>query len=435
MNFLRKQLDNLAPKVQGNKFLHSVYDGIDTLLYRPNTVTQGATHLKDSVDLKRTMFTVVVALSFCYLGGIFNMGVQHYHALGLYDASLFDGWTYKFLYGLLQIIPIFIVVHVVGLGIEFAFAASKGHGIEEGFLVSGALIPLIMPPDVPLWIVAVATAFAVVIAKEAFGGTGMNLLNVALTARVFVFFAYPSTISGESCWVAYDYNFLHTLFGLKAHTVSMLASMGKDYNSFFGPSGFSSPVDGWSGATPLAKAAVGGWHAVHPIGLDKFSTKVGDYSVWNMTLGVIPGSVGEMSKIGILIGAVILLLTRIASWRVMLSMVLGCAFAGVLFNIFGQTLFPDSLFINVPWYYHFIMGGFMFAAVFMATDPVTAAGTNTGKLIYGFAIGMIGMIIRVLNPAYPEGWMLAILFLNVFAPLIDYFVIQSNIKKRIAHVA
>ncbi|MEX2590472.1 MAG: RnfABCDGE type electron transport complex subunit D, partial [Chitinophagales bacterium] len=280
------------------------------------------------------------------------------------------------------------------------------HAIEEGFLVTGMLIPLIVPPDIPLWMLAVATAFAVIIGKEAFGGTGMNVLNVALTARVFLFFAYPTEISGDKVWVSYDYNFLHqgasALFGDFLHIKDNLAL-----------------VDGFSGATPLALAAEGGWGAVTE-----------QYSISEMFWGFIPGSVGEMNKPAILLGAGMLIASGIGSWRIMLSMFIGAASMGLLMN--GLALNP---FMEVPVHYHFIMGSFFFAMAFMATDPVTATGTNTGKWIYGFLIGVIGMIIRVLNPAYPEGWMLAILLLNVFAPLIDNYVIQANISRRLSRAA
>ncbi|MCL4107310.1 UNVERIFIED_CONTAM: hypothetical protein GTU68_067221 [Idotea baltica] len=287
-----------------------------------------------------------------------------------------EGFNLKLAHGLIKLLPLFIVANVVGLGIEFWFAAKKGHGIEEGFLVSGALIPLIMPPDVPLWILGVAVAFAVIIGKEAFGGTGMNIWNVALLARVFVFFAYPTTIAGDQVWVS---------------------------------------VDGFTGATPLALAYQGGWSAVTEV-----------YSTSAMWWGTIPGSIGETSKPFILIGVVILLITRIASWRIMLSMLIGASLMAMILNAWDATPF-----MSVPWYYQFWMGSFFFAMAFMATDPVTAASTNTGKWIYGFLIGFIGMIVRVLNPAYPEGWMLAILFLNTFAPLMDHYIIQSNITKRL----
>ncbi|MCB0666403.1 MAG: RnfABCDGE type electron transport complex subunit D, partial [Saprospiraceae bacterium] len=325
-----------------------------------------------------------------------------------------DGFHLKLFFGLGKLLPIWIVTHVVGLGIEFYYAYKKGHGIEEGFLVSGALIPLIMPPDLPIWILVLAVAFAVWIGKEAFGGTGMNIWNIALLARVFVFFAYPTTISGDEVWVsgiastqagsAVEYGIWHDacnwLFGLfGADTFNDAAKV----------------VDGYTGATPLILAYQGGWDAV---------TKV--YSDSQMWWGSIPGSIGETSKPLIILGAIFLIVTGIASWRIMVSMVFGAVVMSLLLNAWNATPF-----MSVPWYYQFYMGSFFFAMAFMATDPVTAASTNRGKWIYGFLIGFIGIIIRVLNPAYPEGWMLAILLLNTFAPLIDHFVIQSNITKRL----
>ena len=407
MKPLRNFLDKIEPLAKKNKYTYAVYDGLATFLFVPNHTTHSGSHIRDGIDLKRTMVHVVIALQLCLVVGFFNIGHQHYAALGMYS-DVFDGFLQKIVYGLIQILPIIIVVHVVGLGIEFIFAAIKGHAIEEGFLVSGMLIPLIMPPDIPLWMVAVATTFAVLIGKEAFGGTGMNILNVALLARVFIFFAYPGFISGDDCWVAYDYSFLHEFVN------NLLPG------DFLNIAAGSTPVDGFSGATPLALAAKGGWAAVTE-----------KYSVSDMFVGILPGSIGEVSKIGVLAGVGILLATGIGSWRVMLSMVLGVAFMGTVFNMFAEAM-PNAMFLTVPFYYHYIMGGFLFAMAFMATDPVTAAQTNTGKLIYGFLIGTIGLIVRVANPAYPEGWMMAILLMNVMAPLIDHYVIQANIKRRLS---
>jgi Na+-transporting NADH:ubiquinone oxidoreductase subunit B len=318
-------------------------------------------------------------------------------------------------FGLSKIIPIFIWTHLVGLGIEFFFAAKKGHGIEEGFLVTGALIPLIMPPDIPIWMLCLAVAFAVLIGKEAFGGTGMNIWNIALLARVFVFFAYPTTISGDQVWVA----------GLE----QVAAGAGTDYSwwhtgffnglfEWFGWSTFDPTlkvVDGYSGATPLALAYEGGWENV-----------TAHFSQSEMLWGAIPGSIGETSKPLIIAGALMLIATGIASWRVMTGMVIGLIGGSFLLQAWGA-----SPFMEVPWWAHMYMGSFFFAMAFMATDPVTAASTKRGKWIYGILIGVIGLIIRVMNPAYPEGWMLAILLLNTFAPLIDHYVIQKNITKRL----
>ena len=402
MKFLRNQFDKLKHSTKDSQFLHTVVDGFDTIFFSPKTITTGkGTHIKDGLDLKRTMFSVVIAMQLCLVWGMYNIGHQHFMAYGMYE-GIFDAFFTKLLYGLFQLLPLIVVVNVVGLGIEFFFAAKKGHPIEEGFLVTGMLIPLIMPPDVPLWMVAIATAFAVIIGKEAFGGTGMNILNIALTARVFIFFAYPIDISGDIVWVSYDYNFLHTIFGMSSLTAGNFASV----------------ADGFSGATPLALAAKGGWEAV-----------VANFSVSDMFWGNIPGSIGEMCKPAIIIGAIILVAIGIGSWQIMVSMILGAAFMGLILNLFATDA---NSFIAVPFYYHFIMGSFFFAMAFMATDPVTAAQTEMGKWIYGFMIGVIGIIVRVLNPAYPEGWMLAILFINVFAPLIDHYIIEANIKRRLA---
>jgi len=313
------------------------------------------------------------------------------------------------------LLPLFIWTHVVGLGVEFYFAWRKGHSIEEGFLVSGALIPLIMPPDLPIWILCLAVAFAVFMGKEAFGGTGKNIWNVALLARAFVFFAYPTTIAGDQVWIA---GFEQILPGAQVDYGWWQTSF---FNSLFGWFGWAqfdpsaSIIDGFTGATPMALAFEGGWERVTEV-----------YSSSQMFWGTIPGSIGETSKPLIIIGALVLLVTKIGSWRIMLSGLVGAAVMSMLFNLWGATEF-----MNVPWQDQFLMGSFWFAIVFMATDPVTASGTNFGKFIYGFLIGMIGMIIRIINPAYPEGWMLAILFMNTMAPLIDHYIIESNMKKRL----
>ena len=410
MKFLRNFMDKIQPDKQKSPFAYTLWDGMDTLFYAPGHVTHNTTHLKDSMDLKRTMIHVVIAMQFAFMFGAYNVGLQHYNALGI-DASFMA----KFVYGIIQILPIIVVSHVVGLGIEFFFAAKKGHSVEEGFLVSAFLIPLVMPPDVPLYMVAIATAFAVMIAKEAFGGTGMNIFNVALVARVFIFFAYPTAISGDSCWVAVDYSWIHQVlnFGDFMHIKAGIAI-----------------VDGFSGATPLGLAVSGGWDAIQAATLP---TGAQQYSISNMVWGWMPGSIGEVSKIGIILGALMLVKFKIADWRIMLSMIFGVAFMGIIFNIAASS-FPENGFIAIPFYMHYIMGSFLFAMAFMATDPVTAASTAKGKFIYGFMIGVIGLIIRVANPAYPEGWMLAILFMNVFASLIDYYIIQGNIKRRLANV-
>jgi Na+-transporting NADH:ubiquinone oxidoreductase subunit B len=412
MNKLVEKVKRFEPPKE-KKFLHTLFDGFFTFLFTPNFTTQTGAHIRDRMDLKRTMVMVVLALQLCYLFGTYNIGHQHFLALGQHTSFL-EAVHLKLIYGLIKILPIFVVTHVVGLGIEFYYAARKGHGIEEGFLVTGALIPLIMPPDIPLWILTLAVAFAVIIGKEAFGGTGMNVVNIALLARVFVFFAYPGTISGDNVWVAgLEYNGAQingAHYGWAAHFFDWI--FGGLGLATFGEGG-SAVVDGFTGATPLALATQG-WERVTEV-----------YSPMQMFWGAIPGSIGETSKPLIILGALILALTGIASWRVMLSGVLGAAFTAILFNLWGHDTY-----MNIPWYYHFYIGSFWFAIAFMATDPVTAANTNRGKWIYGFFIGVLGIIIRVMNPAYPEGWMLAILFMNVFAPLIDHYVVQSNMNRR-----
>ncbi len=408
-------IKKIEPDKKKSPFLHTLFDGFFTFAYAPNHVTKGGAHVKDGMDLKRTMIHVVIAMQLCYLFGTYNIGHQHFTALGMYPGFL-EGFHLKVIHGLIKLLPLFVVANVVGLGIEFWFAAKKGHGIEEGYLVSGALIPLIMPPDLPLWILAVAVFFAVIIGKEAFGGTGMNIWNVALLARVFVFFAYPTTIAGDEVWVSGfetissgalpQYGWAHGLFD------KLFSWGGLDT---FAAAASTGIVDGFTGATPLSLAYQGGWEKVTEV-----------YSSTQMLWGTIPGSIGETSKPLILIGVVILLITKIASWRIMLSMFIGASLMAMIMNAWDATPF-----MGVPWFYQFWMGSFLFAMAFMATDPVTAARTNTGKWIYGFSIGFIGMIVRVLNPAYPEGWMLAILFMNTFAPLMDHYTIQSNINKRL----
>lgn len=411
----------IEPDKKKSPVMHTLYDAVYTFALAPASTTgPKGTQIKDGMDLKRLMVHVVIAMQLCYLFGTYNIGHQHFTAAGQYLGFL-EGFHLKLVHGLIKMLPIFIVAHVVGLGIEIFFAAKKGHAVEEGFLVSGALIPLIMPPDVPLWILALSVAFAVIIGKEAFGGTGMNIWNIALLARVFVFFAYPTTISGDNVWVSgFD--------GLAPGSVENYGWAHNLFNSLFGWMGLEqfqsglTVADGYTGATPLILAANGipgtdlvGWDAVTSV-----------YSPSQMWWGSIPGSIGETSKPFILFGALFLIITKIASWRIMFSMLIGAIVGALVLNAWGATPFME-----VPWYYQFYMGSFFFAMAFMATDPVTAASTNRGKWIYGLLIGFIGMIIRVLNPAYPEGWMLAILFMNTFAPLIDHFVLQSNISKRL----
>jgi Na+-transporting NADH:ubiquinone oxidoreductase subunit B len=382
MNFLLKKIKELEPKFEkGGRFekLHSVFDGFTTFLYVPDRVTSKGSHIRDYMDMKRTMTVVIIALLPALLFGSYNIGLQHTRAFGLGD------WTvmHMFWFGFVKILPLIIVSYVVGLGIEFIAAQIRGHEINEGYLVTGMLIPLIMPVDVPLWMLAVSVAFAVIIGKEVFGGTGMNILNPALTARAFLFFSYPGWMTGDKVWIE----------GLVK----------------------GGALDGFSGSTPLALAK-----------LDEFEKMP---SAMDMFLGTIPGSVGETSVIAILIGAFILLVTGVGSWRIMLSMVLGALGMGLLLNATGGNEYTQ-----IPAYYHLIMGGFAFGTVFMATDPVTAAQTNTGKYIYGALAGIMVVLIRVFNPAYPEGTMLAILLMNVFAPLIDHFVVGANIRRRLKRV-
>lgn len=388
MKLLRDLLDGIKPHFEkGGKFekLYPVYDGFETFAFVPNHTAKDGTHIKDGIDLKRTMITVVLALVPCLIFGMWNVGHQHYAALGQFIGTG-EGMMEKFMYGLWEVLPLIVVSYAVGLGIEFGFAVVKKHSIEEGFLVSGMLIPLCMPVGVPLWMVAVATAFAVVFGKEVFGGTGMNVLNPALTARAFLFFAYPTKMSGVEVWVNTD---------------------GEQV------------VDGFTGATPLADAYNGLLERV-PAVSDAF-------------FGFISGSVGETSALACLIGAAILLITGIGSWRIMLSMFVGGYVMGMIFNQFADVEGVNGLFQLAP-LHQLMLGGFMFGLVFMATDPVSAAQTNTGKWIYGFFCGFFAIMIRVFNPAYPEGVMMAILFMNVMAPLIDHYVVQANINRRLKRV-
>lgn len=382
MQALRNLLDTIKPNFEkGGKLekWHPAYDAFETFLFTPGHTTHGGAHIRDAIDLKRTMITVVVAMVPAMLFGMWNVGYQHHLALGV-EAD----WVANFLYGALLVTPIIIVSYAVGLGIEFAFAVQRGHQVNEGYLVTGLLIALVMPPTIPLWMVAVSVAFAVIIGKEVFGGTGMNILNPALTARAFIFFAYPAYISGDKVW-----------------TDTSLASG-------------QSLVDGYSGATALGDLAIRGSTSFLPM---------------DMFLGFIPGSIGETSTLLILLGAAVLIYTGIGSWRIMLSASLGALIMGFLFNLWGANAF-----MKIPAWQHLIMGGFAFGVVFMATDPVSAAQTNTGKWIYGLLVGVFAILIRVFNPAYPEGIMLSILLMNVFAPTIDHYVVEANIKRRLNRV-
>jgi Na+-transporting NADH:ubiquinone oxidoreductase subunit B len=379
-----------------------VYDSLETFAFTPGHTTSKGAHIRDAIDLKRTMFLVILALVPALLFGTWNAGHQYYLGMGEITAQtpMMDMFWEKLGIGALKILPLILVSYGVGLGIEFVFAGLRKHSINEGFLVSGMLIPLIMPIDVPLWMVAVATAFAVIIGKEVFGGTGMNILNVALTSRAFLFFAYPKQMSGE-IWI---------------HNSKQLAG-----------------VDGYTGATALGDLATTVGKATDtPEVLSTMSQFVegGLYSLQNCVLGLIPGSIGETSALAILLGAAILIITGIGSWKIMLSFLIGGLTMGWLFNLAGANAF-----MGVTPLHQVVMGGFMFGMVFMATDPVTAAQTATGKIIYGFLGGFLSIMIRVFNPAYPEGVMMAILFMNVMAPLIDHYVIEANIKRRTKRVS
>ena len=379
MKFIKNFFERTEPLVQkGAKYhwLQSVHDGFFTFLYVPKKTSKSGTHIHDFIDLKRTMSVVVIALIPALLFGMYNVGFQHFKAIGELAST---GFLQVFGYGFIRVLPIVIVSYVVGLGIEFVFAQLRGHEINEGFLVSGMLIPLVMPIETPLWMIAIATAFAVIFGKEVFGGTGMNIWNPALLARAFLFFAYPAEMSGIRVWVS---------LGQHADKVA----------------------DGFTGATPLADAAAGNIN----------------FSVADAFFGFIPGSIGETSTLAILIGAVILIITGIGSWKIMVSTVAGGLVMGIILNIFAVNPFME-----LPFWQHLILGGFAFGAVFMATDPVSGAQTETGKWIYGFLIGILAILIRVVNPAYPEGMMLAILLMNTFSPLVDHYVVQSHIKRRL----
>ncbi|MFO7978842.1 MAG: NADH:ubiquinone reductase (Na(+)-transporting) subunit B [Bacteroidales bacterium] len=378
MKFITNFVDKVKPHFEkGGKLekYHRTFEAFETFLVTPGNVTYTGSHIRDAIDMKRTMGIVVLAMVPTILFGMWNVGYQHFLAIGQ-EVGFWD----QFLYGFLKVIPLIIVSYVVGLGIEFIFASIRDHEVNEGFLVTGMLIPLIIPVTTPLWMVAVATAFAVIIGKEVFGGTGMNILNPALLARAFLFFAYPARLSGE-VWIA----------------------------------GTAEQLDGVSGATPLAIMNTGDTASL-PSAMDMF-------------LGLIPGSIGETSTLAIIIGALILLYTGVASARIMFSVVLGALGMGLLFNLLAVNEFME-----LPSYYHLIMGGFAFGTVYMATDPVSGSQTPTGKYIYGALIGVLTVLIRVVNPAFPEGMMLAILFMNVFAPLIDHYVVQANIKRRMGRL-
>lgn len=398
MNALRKQIDKIKPAfTKGGRFsaLESVFDGFETFLFVPNTTSKrrGA-HVHDAIDSKRTMSVVIFALLPALLLGMYNVGLQHNIAVGV-EASF---WS-TFFYGFLSVLPQIIVSYAVGLGIEFIIAQMKHEEIQEGFLVTGILIPMIIPVETPLWMIAVATAFAVVFAKEVFGGTGYNVFNVALITRAFLFFSYPAAMSGDSVWVR--------------------------LSSTFGLGGAEKAVDGFSGATPLGQIA-----AAKGMLPDIHNTLGGPLTDWDAFLGFLPGSVGEVSTLAILIGACILIYTGIASYKIMVSGVVGVFAMAAVFNAIGAT--PA---MQVSALHHLIYGGFAFGIVFMATDPVTAARTEAGKWVYGFLIGVMVVFIRVLNAGYAEGMMLAILLMNTFAPLIDYIVVERNTQKRLKRLS
>ena len=384
MKPLWKLLTNIKPNFEkGGKLekFYPAFNAFETFLFVPDHTTESkGTHVRDAIDLKRTMILVVLSLIPCLLFGMWNVGYQHHRALGI-TVSLLD----NFIFGLIKVLPLIIVSYGAGLSTEFIFAIIRKHTINEGFLVSGILIPLIMPVDVPLWMVAVSTIFAVIIGKEVFGGTGMNILNPALTARAFLFFAYPTKMSGDEVWINTSLEKGQTL------------------------------VDGYSGATPLGNASAGLADKI-PGTLEAF-------------IGAIPGSVGETSTIACLIGAAILLYTGIGCWRIMSFVFIGGFLMAFIFNLFGLNTL-----MQITPLHHLVLGGFAFGAIFMATDPVSATQTNTGKYIYGFLIGMFAILFRVFNPAYPEGMMLSILFMNVMAPLIDHYIVAANIKRRLKRV-
>ena len=379
MKALRNYINKIKPNFQeGGKFhaFRSVFDGFETFLFVPNDTAKSGTNIHDAIDSKRIMSFVVIALLPALLFGMYNIGYQNYLAAGTLETA---GFIEIFVYGFLAVLPKLLVSYIVGLGIEFVVAQWKGEEIQEGYLVSGMIIPLIMPINTPLWMLILAIAFSVIFIKEIFGGTGMNIFNVAIATRMFIFFSYPSTMTGDTIWVC-D----HSIFGL-----------GNDL------------PDAFTMATPLGELAQG---------------MAPQASLCDMITGFIPGSIGETSVIAIAIGAVILLWTGVASWKIMLSVFLGGGLMAALFNGLGMT--------SIAWYEHLVLGGFCFGAVFMATDPVTSARTESGKWIYGFLIGAMAVIVRVMNPGYPEGMMLAIFFGNMIAPLIDYCVVQRNISRR-----
>jgi len=407
MSAFRRLLDTVGDRLQsGGRLdrLYPLFEAMDTFFYTPDSVTTGTTHVRDALDLKRMMSVVVTALMPIVFFAMYNTGLQAHRAiiaggqpLDTWQTRLFEAFGYGyttdfwacFYHGALYFIPVFVIGFAAGITVEVIFASIRGHEINEGFFVTGFLLPLTLPPTIPLWQVASGAVFGVLIGKEIFGGTGMNILNPALTARAFLFFAYPAEISGDKPWIAAD--FIN--------------------------------IDGFSGATWLARATADGSQALGPIGGAQW---------WDAFIGFIPGSMGETSALLCLIGAAILIITRIGSWRTMLGVVGGSAAMAVLLNLIGSDTNPA---FSIPFAWHAVLGGWAFGTVFMATDPVSSAFTNSGRLIYGFGIGVMVILVRVVNPAYPEGMMLAILFMNMFAPFIDHFFVQANIKRRLARNA
>jgi len=393
MKIFQNLFDSTRPVVTTGKLkgLYPLHNALETMFFVPNHNTHSGAHVRDAVDMKRTMITVIFALVPALLFGMFNAGYQHYKAFGmLVEGGILSQFftIQNFMFGAIRIVPMIAVTYIAGLAIEIYFAYRNKHAVNEGFLVSGILIPLIMPIDIPLWMVAISTAFSVLFVKEVFGGTGMNLLNPALTARVFAFFAYPTYMSGDKIWI------------------NTSAEAGAQV------------VDGYSGATALGQLA---------------STGQTSYSSMDAFWGFVPGSIGETSTFAILLGAAFLIYTGVGSWKIMLSAVVGGLCMGLIFNSSAHLLDAGSMrsYMELPFYQHLMYGGFAFGVVFMATDPVSAAHTERGKWIYGFLVGIMAILIRVFNPAYPEGIMLAILLMNVFAPLVDHYVVQGNISKRL----
>ena len=382
MKLFKNILNSVKPHfTEGGKLekLYPAYDAVETFLFVPDHTSQSGTHIHDAIDLKRTMFSVIIALIPCLLFGMWNIGYQHFIALG----ETHPDWLDAFTYGAWRVLPMVIVSYGVGLGIEFAFAISRGHSVNEGYLVTGLLIPMIMPADLPLWMLATAVVFAVVVGKEVFGGTGMNILNPALTARAFLYFAYPTELSGDKVWVSLNDKI---------------------------------PVDGYSGATALSDAYNGLINKI-PSLLESF-------------IGTIPGSASETSALLILLGAAYLIISGVGSWRIIISGIVGGLFMSMVFNYFSANIETTNYLLKINPLHQICLGGFLFGVVFMATDPVSASQTTMGKWIYGFMVGFLGILIRVVNPAYPEGIMMAILFMNVMAPLIDHYVVSANINRR-----